>query len=189
MMRALLPLLALAAPVQSADDGAVVRYASVGGWNVFIDMALDHSCYLVGTFASGTMVSFGADRRPGDGAGYLVVANPAWKGFAEGGTYPLTMRYDAQKPWRGTAKASILDGTTALTVRFTDAAFARQFTSGRALAVDYGRTHLARLDLGTSRDAIRSMIACQGEVDSLVRDMDDQDADPGNGGEDAHARS
>lgn len=169
-------LLATAASAASAPaEAPVVGYATVGGWGVYVDLELDRSCYLVGSFRSGMVVSFGADRRPGDGAGYLVLANPAWKDLVDGGSYPVTIRYDAHRPWAGRARAAILDGVPSLTFRFVDTRFARQFAEGRALVVRREGRRIAALDLGSSSGAVRTMMACQAEVDGLTKAMGQDD--------------
>jgi hypothetical protein len=182
MPRALLPIIALIASSAGASaqttPSPIIGYATVGGWQIYVDMEHGHSCHIVGSYASGTMVSFGVDRRPGDQAGYLIVANPAWKGFDDGRTYPIVAQYAGAKPWKGMAKASVVEGTPALTLRFADPTFARQFAGSKALTIVHAGKRLAELDLASSGVAVKAMIACQGEVDGLLARMEaEEDGD------------
>ena len=161
--------------VAGPPGDSVVRYAAVGGWDVWIDLAKDGECYLTGRFGSGTVASFGVDHRKSGASGYLVLASPTWKGMADGSDQMLNMRFDGEKPWRGRARVVVVDGVASLTVRFLDPRFARQFAFSKALLVDGPKGRMASLSLGSSGEALRAMVECQAEVDEIARDAREEE--------------
>lgn len=181
MPRLILPIIAMlassAGAAEQTSPSPIIGYATVGGWQVYVDMEQGHSCHLVGSYASGASLSFGIDRRKGvgEGKGYLVVANPAWKGFQDGRTYPVVVQFDGSNSWRGKAQASVLDGIPALTLRFADPSFARQFAERKGLTLMQAGRRLAELDLASSGKAVRTMFACQTEVNGIVSEMEVED--------------
>jgi hypothetical protein len=172
---AIVPLL-FASPIANAfqmrDAPAVVSYGTVGGWGVFVDLEMERSCYLVGSYRTGTTISFGADRSPGRESGYLTMANPRWSGIEDGRSYPVVLRYDRSKPWVGRARAAVFEGIPTLTLKFSDPRFAKQFASSDGMVLTMGGRRMAAVELGASSGAIRAMGRCQSEVDALIGNMD-----------------
>lgn len=153
-----------------------IPYASVEGWDVMIDMDMAHTCFVMGRFETGTTIRLGVDRTKRTSPGYVVLANPSWQGYKDGGEYELSIRFDRDKPWKGAAKASTSTGITALVMPFTDPHFVRDFAIRQAMYVERDGREIARLDLSSSQKAVASMLVCQAEVDETVEDVKEQEA-------------
>jgi hypothetical protein len=159
-----------------ADDDSIIPYANVSGWDVMIDMELGHTCFIMGEYGSGSALRIGVNRQVRDRPGYIVVTSPSWKEYRHGLSYPMRLRFEGAPDRAVSGKATVAGGTTALLFRFADKEFISDFAARSSLKLIDGSREIARLDLGSSRQAVAAMLTCQVQVDALMGDAEAGDA-------------
>jgi hypothetical protein len=164
----------LLVPFQSARAQApgyppVLPYASIDGWNVLIDMDAGPTCYVLGTYAAGTIVRIGVDV---SGASTLVVANPGWKSMRHGVSYATTIAFDGRDAWKGRSRYADDSGTGTMVFEFTDPAFVKRFMEASSLTLKVAGREVAKVSLTGSRKAMTAMVRCQSDVDAIAKDAE-----------------
>lgn len=162
--------------VEAPDDDNIIQYANVSGWDVMIDMELGHTCFIMGEYGSGSALRIGVNRQVRDRPGYIVITSPNWKAYRHGRSYPMHLRFEGAPDRAVSGKATVAGGTTALLFRFADRAFISDFASRSGLKVIDGGKEIARLDLGSSKQAVATMLTCQVQVDALMATAGADDA-------------
>ena len=128
-----------------------------------IDVADGPTCFVIGTFRSGTTMRFGIDEEE-PAALYVVVADPRGKDIAPDREYDVDMKLDAEPVMRMKARSG-KDGTSpSLTMRFADPVHATRFATGRAMILKKGPGDLASVALGTPSEALMEMAECRRDI-------------------------
>lgn len=164
----------LLVPLQSArtqEPGypPVLPYASVDGWNVLIDMDAGPTCYVLGTYAAGTILRIGVDL---SGGSTLVVANPAWKTLKHDVSYPSVIAFDGKDAWKGQSRYADDSGMGTMVFAFTDPEFVKGFMDASTLTLKVDGKDMAKVRLTGSRKAMAAMVLCQGDIDAIRKDAE-----------------
>ena len=157
--------LAGALSVASPASATIVDWGAVAGWSVAVDTTFSpRSCFAAAEFEGGTYFRIGVD--PSDATLYVVLANDRWASLEEGGTYTLRMNFGDETPWGFDMHAGAFPDGEVFLISFTDDwRLLEEFAANAVLAVAYGDTEIATLDLSGSPEAMGSVLECQRAMD------------------------
>lgn len=161
--------------VTQPREGApeLLPYASVGGWNVLVDLDAGPGCYLIGLYARGTIVRI---RKQPDGSIALGMSGLGAKAPAR----DVAILLDGRRISPSASEGDPARGTVLML--FGDPAFAAALASASRLVVEASGAAVANIDLGPIRQAIERQESCQWEMDRIAREADGADGGEGDRG-------
>lgn len=150
------------APVAAQDT---LLWRTVGQWQIRVDKSLGYGCFLIGSYARGTVLRIGIDQQ--NGRGYVMVGNEAWRSLQVGNQYDLAIRFDNASPWRGRATARQIGsgGTVFLYLSFDRARFLVELARRLNMTIYYQGDAVTTLPLRGTNAAVQEMLNCQRAAD------------------------
>lgn len=152
---ALAAALAVAGP---AVAGNLVKYRSVGGWDIMVDPSVGNGCLITADFDDGSEVRIGLDREQGNG--YVMAMNKAWGDIKDDATYDISFAVDDQK-YDGKATGVHLDNLPGVDIGVDNSDFFGDLASKSTLTLYAGDSEVMRIDLEGAGDALSALIECQ----------------------------
>ena len=161
----------LALPNPAPAGGSPV-WNSIDGWEIRVDTLLYHSCYLTTEYDEGTVLRIGLIKNHKQA--YVILANLFWGHLEAGKDYEMSLRFDKEPPWNGTATVIRMGQARAkvLKLMITDPVFLDEFSRKHEMAVTLRGRPVAILSLSSSQAAVRELINCQNGVDALLEALE-----------------
>jgi hypothetical protein len=149
------------APSLSRADDQAPFWAKTGAWEVRVDLALGHGCFMAASYDDGTDIRVGLD--PTRRFSYIWLGNEKWQSLKPGEAYLIDVAFDNGKPRTWQAGGLDVAGTTFLMLPFSNAEFWKYLSSGSVLHFAYQGRHLTDLPLKGSSSAVNTVFNCQKE--------------------------
>lgn len=150
-------------PPQNAIEvrkGETTVWSRSTDWTILVDHTLDNSCYIVRTFADGTLFRIGFDVK-NDNGHYFLIGNRNWTSLKVGTNYPIKVQFDNEGAWEANSEGIDLGGTTMLHAKFDDNVFWAELATAEMVTFSRNGKAFGQFRLGDSSTAIDQVIACQ----------------------------
>jgi hypothetical protein len=132
-------------------------WQTIGNWQVRVDRSVGDGCFMAAPYLDGSVLRVGFDRvHP---RGYIMVINDKWQSLEVGKEYPISLQFDQDSPWGGTALATTLQGgnPVVLELSFQQPAFLLDLARKQALYVTYASKPVTSFRLTDSAAAVASI--------------------------------
>jgi len=152
-------------PLKSGAEESVV-WKNVGSWKIAVDTTLGYGCFMMASYTHGEVFRIGFDRRSNDA--YFILGNDAWKSLEVGQKYDISLKFDADSPWTGGARAiNMGTGVPFLYLSFDKIGFLKDISVKNSVSVYYGGKLVSTLPLTGTVEAMNAVVDCQQQIEQL----------------------
>lgn len=163
LMRVLISALCLCASPLFASDLAL--WGDFGAWSVLVNPATGNGCFAQKTFEDGTLVQIGAE--PSRNGGFFAAYNADWDSIETGASG--TVQFDfGDALFAGNVVGRNQDGLPGGYAFFDNPNFVTEFAKRRSVKISGESGSMVEIDLGGTKTAIDSVLACQEEQPELA---------------------
>jgi len=133
---------------------------------------------MTAVYERGTAFRIGFDRTNANG--YVMFGNLAWQSLEAGKEYSITLQFDDEPSWQGTATAVHIgaDSAVFLAAPFNKPSIMVEFMRKQALKIFYRGNLVTSLSLRGSYAAIQELLNCQSAVNEAMGSPSPQPKDP-----------
>jgi hypothetical protein len=140
-------------------NSEVSLWKNVGTWTIRVDHTLNDGCFGLSDYDK---YAFRVGFNQTDSLEtYVILVGSEWKSLEENKKYELSLTFDEETPWNGSATGVKMGEIIGLKMDVSDDKFWDEFSSSKNLRVDYNGSFLVKLKMGESKNAFNEIIECQ----------------------------
>jgi hypothetical protein len=156
----------LASTATYAGNSETYLWKDMGTWSVRVDKTFGNACYMVMTGVYGTQVRLGYDGPASSGKGYIILGNPSWRSIETDKKYKVTIQFDSEPIWTGTATGRWAGDLPILYMPYSNRQISMEFAERHYIKMWFGQTQVTNLSLQGSGPVMQELTNCQEAVDS-----------------------
>lgn len=162
-------MMTLFATNTSAADNSAVDFAKVGGWTVRADITVDTCFMFAVTTRNKTVVRLQLAK---NGGVALMLMNPRWTSITGGSKHDMTLTFDQDEPYSGTATGLLWAKKYPTVILPADFDFMVDFAEKSSIKITVNGKTVLNTRLNKTKLAVQSMMRCQAQLTASIKKND-----------------